>query len=76
MMLTGCRKCKILRLCREHADLDRAEIRIVDGETGSRASYLCPSAAGVLAALTRQPDIPWVVPRAKPGTRIANIDRA
>ena len=60
----------------EHVDLDRAEIRIVDGRTSDRTVHLSPSAVGVLAALPRQPDNPWVVPGAKPGTHMTDIDRA
>ena len=76
LLLTDCRKSKIPNLRWEHVDLDRAEIRIVDGKTGSRTLHLSPSAVGVLKALPRQPDNPWVVPGAKPGTHMTDIDGA
>ena len=50
-MLTGCRKNEIMTLRWKHVDLDRAEIRIVNGKTGDRMVYLSPSAVNVLAAL-------------------------
>ena len=61
LMLTGCGK---------------SEIGIVDGKTGSRTVHLPPSTAGVLKALPRQPDNPWVVPGAKPGKHMTDIDGA
>ncbi len=47
-----------------------------DSKTGDRTVHLSPSAVNVLAALPRQPGNPWVVPGAKPGTHMADIDRA
>ena len=76
LMLTGCRKSEIMTLRWEHVDLDRAEMRIVDGKTGSRTVHLSPSAVGVLKALPRAPGNPWVVPGAKPGTHMTDIDGA
>ncbi len=72
LMLTGCRKTEIMTLRWEHVDLDRAEIRIVNGKTGDRTVPLSPSAVEVLKALPREPDNPWVVP----GTHMADIDGA
>ncbi len=76
LMLTGCRKTEIMTLPWEHVDLDRAEMRIVDGKTGSRTVHLSPSAVGVLKALPREPGNPWVVPGAKPGKHMTDIDGA
>ena len=76
LMLTGCRKTEIMTLRWKHVDLDRAEMRIVNGKTGDRTVHLSPSAVNVLAALPREPDNPWVVPGAKPGTHMADIDGA
>ena len=66
-MLTGCRKTEIMTLRWAHVDLDKPEIGIVDGKTGSRTVYLSAAAVSVLTALPRQPDNPWAVPGAKPG---------
>ena len=76
LMLTGCRRNEILTLRWEHVDLDEGEIRIVNGKAGSRTVHLSPSAVGVLAALPSQPGNPWVVPGAKPGTHMTDIDTA
>ena len=76
LMLTGCRKTEIMSLPWRHVDLDRAEMRIVNGKTGDRTVHLSPSAVAVLAALPREPDNPWVVPGAKPGAHMADIDGA
>ena len=76
LMLTGRRKNEIMSLRWEHVDLDRAETRIVNGKTGDRTVHLSPAAVGVLAALLRQQGNPWVVPGAKPGTHMADIDGA
>ena len=76
LMLTGCRKTEIMTLRWEHVDLDRAEMRIVDGKTGSRTVHLSPSAVGVLSALPRAPGNPWVVPGTKPGKHMTDIDGA
>ena len=76
LMLTGYRKSEIMTLRWKHVDLDRAEMRIVNGKTGDRTVHLSPSAVDVLTALPRLPDNPWVVPGAKPGTHMADIDGA
>ena len=76
LMLTGCRKNEIMTLPWENVDLGKAEIRIVDGKTGSRTVHLSPSAADVLKSLPRVPGNPWVVPGAKPGTHMTDIDTA
>ena len=74
LMLTGCRLNEILTLRWEHVDLDRAESRIADGKTGARTVHLSPSAVRVLQDVPRQPDNPWVIPGAKPGTHMTDID--
>ena len=74
LMLTGCRLNEILTLRWEHVDLDRAEIRIADGKTGARTVHLSPSAVRVLQDVPRQPDNPWVIPGAKLGTHMTDID--
>ena len=43
LILRGSRKNEIMTLPWEHVDLDRAEMRIVDGKTGSRRVHLSPS---------------------------------
>ena len=74
LMLTGCRRNEILTLRWEHVDLDKAEMRIVDGKTGARTVHLSPSAVRVLEALPPKPGSLWVIPGAKPGTHMTDID--
>ena len=77
LMLTGCRRNEILTLRWEHVDLDKAEMRIVDGKTGARTVHLSPSAVRVLRVLEALPPKPgslWVIPGAKPGTHMTDID--
>ena len=74
LMLTGCRRNEILTLRWEHVDLDAAEIHLADGKTGARTVHLSPSAIRVLEALPRRPGNPWVIPGAKPGTHMTDID--
>ena len=76
LMLTGCRKTEIMTLRWKHVGLDRAEMRIVNGKTGDRTVHLSPSAGDVPAALPREPGNPWVVPGAKPGKHMTDIDGA
>ena len=58
LMLTGCRRNEILTLRWEHVDLDKAEMRIVDGKTGARTVHPSPSAVRVLEACRASPAIP------------------
>ena len=76
LMLTGCRRNEILTLRWEHVDLDRAEIRIVNGKTGARTVHLSPSAVRVLKALPRKLGNPWVIRGAKRGSHMTDIDGA
>ncbi len=76
LMLTGCRRNEILTLRWEHVDLDKAEIHLADGKTGARTIHLSPSAVRVLTDLPRKPGNPWVIPGAKPGTHMTDIDGA
>ena len=76
LMLTGCRRNEILTLRWEHVDLDKAEMRIVDGKTGARTVHLSPSAVRVLEALPPKPGSPWVIPGARLGTHMTDIDGA
>ena len=62
LMLTGCRKSEILTLCWADVDLAAGELHLADAKTGSRAVQLPPTAVGLLEALPRGKDSPWVFP--------------
>ena len=76
LMLTGCRKNEILTLQWKDVDLEAGELALADAKTGPRAVPLPPSAARLLAALSRKPGNPWVIPGHKPGTHMTDIDGA
>ena len=73
LMLTGCRRNEILTLRWEDVRLEAQELRLRDSKTGPRTVSLSPEAAQVLAALTRLPGNPWVIPGAKPGARLSSL---
>ena len=74
LMLTGCRRNEILTLRWEEVDLEAAELRLRDSKTGPRVVPLPAAAASVLAALPRVPGNPWVIPGAKPGGHLSNLN--
>lgn len=62
LMLTGCRKSEVLTLRWPDVDLDAGEIHLADAKSGPRAVQLPPTAVGLLEALPRLKDSPWVFP--------------
>ena len=74
LMLTGCRRNEILTLRWKEVDLAAAELRLRDSKTGPRVVPLSAAAVSVLAALPRVPGNPWVIPGAKPGGRLSNLN--
>ena len=69
LMLTGCRLGEIQTLRWENVDLKAGELRLPDSKTGARMVPLSRAAAGVLDALPRDPDNPWVIAGRKQGSR-------
>ena len=74
LILTGCRRNEILTLRWEEVDLDAAELRLRDSKTGPRVVPLPAAAVSVLADLPRIPGNPWVIPGAKPGGHLSNLN--
>ena len=74
LLLTGCRRNETPTLRWTHVNLDAGELPLSDGKTGARTVHLSPSAVRVLQDVPRQPDNPWVIPGAKPGTHMTDID--
>ena len=72
-MLTGCRLGDIQTLRWEDVDLEAGELRLPDSKTGARMVPLSRAAAGVLAALPRNPDNPWVITGRKPGAHLTDL---
>ena len=73
LMLTGCRLGEIRALRWENVDLVAGELRLPDSKTGARMVPLSGTAAGVLTALPRDPDNPWVIVGKKPGAHINDL---
>ena len=74
LMLTGCRRNEILTLKWEEVDLAAGELRLRDSKTGPRVVPLPAAAVSVLAAVPRVPGNPWVIPGAKPGGHLSNLN--
>ncbi len=73
LMLTGCRRNEILTLRWEDVRLEAQELQLRDSKTGPRTVSLSPEAVQVLATMERMPGNPWVIPGAKPGTRLSGL---
>ena len=73
LMLTGCRLGEVQTLRWENVDLEAGELRLPDSKTGARMVPLSRAAAGVLAALPRNPDNPWVIAGRKPGSHLTDL---
>ena len=55
------------------ATVEAGELRLPDGKTGARMVPPSRAAAGVLTALPRDPDNPWVIVGRKPGAHPTNL---
>ena len=75
LLLTGCRKSEVLKLCWDDVDLAEREMRLPDSKTGPRTVQLSPAAAEVLARAPRVEGNPHVVPGMRPGTRMCDLQR-
>ena len=73
LMLTGCRLGEVQTLRWENVDLEAGELRLPDSKTGARMVPLSRAAAGVLTALPRDPDNPWVITGRKPGAHLTDL---
>ena len=73
LMLTGCRLNEILTLRWDDVDRTAAELRLREAKTGARMVPLTPTAAAVLAGITRVPGNPWVIAGGQPGGRLTHL---
>ena len=74
LMLTGCRRNEILELKWDDVDREVGELRLSDTKTGPRWVPLTPTVAGILDALPRVPDNPWVFAGRKRGARLSKLN--
>ena len=73
LMLTGCRLNEVQTLRWENVDLEAGELRLPDSKTGARMVPLSDAARGVLTALPRADDNPWVIAGRKPGAHLTDL---
>ncbi len=74
LLLTGCRKNEILSMRWDEVDLKANELGLPDTKTGPRRISLSPEAAGVLAAIPRVQDNPFVIPGKVKGRPMRNLN--
>lgn len=75
LALTGCRESEIRSLRWDAVDIERGYLRLKDTKTGKSNRPLPQSAVDVLNGLTRIEGTPYVLPGARPGTHLREIDR-
>ena len=74
LILTGCRRNKIVRL--RWDDMDRAarELRQSAAKTGARTVPLAPAVEAVLRGIDRDGDSPWVIAGRNANSHMVNVD--
>ncbi len=75
LLLTGCRRSEIISLRWDDVDWTAGELRLRDAKTGPRMVLMTPAVAGVLEAIPRIPDNPYVIAGMKPGAPLSNINQ-
>lgn len=75
LILTGARLNEILTLEWAHVDLEKAALRLPDSKTGRKTIFLNAPALAILNALPRINDNPYVIPGAKSGARLVNLQK-
>ncbi len=75
LVLTGCRRNEVLELQWNDIDRTAGELRIREGKTGGRMVPLTREVQQVLDNIPRAAGNPWVIPGAKPGSRLKGISR-
>ena len=75
LALTGCRRGEILGLKWEDVDFEKGCLLIPDSKTGRKTVYPNSAALEVLAGIERHDDNPHVIPGAKPGAHLVDLNR-
>ena len=75
-LLTGVRKSGLLEAKREDVDWERAQLRLPETKSGDeQVASLSAPALAILQALPRQEGNPYILPGAKKGHHLVNIDK-
>ena len=75
LLFTGCRLSEILTLRWAEVDLERSRLRLADPKTGPKVVYLNSAALEVLSNLRPQEGNPYVIPGAKAGRHLVNLEK-
>ncbi len=75
LILTGARKNEILTLQWKHVDLHRSMIFLPESKTGPKPLFLSRPATILLSSLPRHADNPHVLPGAKAGGHLINLQK-
>lgn len=76
-LFTGCRKTELLVAEWRDVDWERGQLRLPDTKAGEeQTASLSPPALAILQALPRQEGNPYILPGAKEGQHLVNVDKA
>lgn len=75
LVLTGARLGEILTLRWTHVDLERRILALPDSKTGRKTVYLSSPAVDLLAGLPRLACNPFVIPGARVGAHLVNLEK-
>ncbi len=75
-LLTGLRKSELLEARRDDVDWERGQLRLPETKAGEeQGASLSAPALAILQALPRQEKNPYILPGAKKGRHLVNIDK-
>ncbi len=73
LVLTGCRRGEILNLRWDDVDRTAGDLRLRDAKAGPRMVPLTKPVLGILDAIPRSGDNPWVIAGQRPGKRLTGL---
>lgn len=73
LIFTGARRGEILSLKWDFVNFEASRLELPDSKTGAKFVYLPAPALKLLSELPRDPDNPFVITGAKPGTHLVNM---